>query len=296
MSRTKIISVYVVTFLVAFVFSNQRSFSYQAGPVITPLATLKYVEANINNAPDGQGDYVTTLVSSAARVVVRAGNSSNSSQFKLYITYDGLTWLEVDSKTVGQSVYGELRFGYLIADPVVIPGMRANGHPFEFNAISGIKVTCDDGSGVVNLLTVNGDDPAELYVSLMDGEFENPNTLTVEALLEWRHELIWPEPDGEDLVVYTIGQPGTIPLSGQSIPADCPLAMDSNDSDGAYEVWRFKRCSGSWGVRFEFFNFPEVRLQGDDENIALAILVRGALGNIDAISDSSFESLEPQIP
>lgn len=261
---------------------------------------MEYVIANVDTVADGQGDYVTTKVEGRAKFMVRASNNSSTSEFRLYITYGLLNdWRLADSETVHQTCWRSLETGYVIADEAVLPAMRAQGLPFEFALISGIKVTVDDGTGERPLLTVMCNDPQDLHLSMVDGEFENPNTppfiLTVESQLEWKQDIR--QPEDEDLILYTVGEPGTVPLNGQTIPDDFALAGNKNDNNGAYEVWRFKRCSQSWGKVVEFIDFPASRLFGDpignDDNFAAAILVRSAEGRIDAISDASYEHTVP---
>jgi hypothetical protein len=284
MTSYRSLAVYAVTSLTLIALVSEQAFSDGQ-----PIAELKFVETNVDNEPDGQGDYRTKSVSGNVKIVVRAGNESTL--FRLYVTYDGQSWSEADDATPQPTFYSDLTFYYIVTDEATIPAIQVAGSPVEFSAIRGIRVTSDDGSAENTLLTITVNDPQSLDVSLVDAEFENPSVLTAEAWIEWKQELIWPENENEDVILYTIGQPGTVPLSNQSIPADFPLAMDANDAEDAHEVWRLRRCSGSWGIRFLFVDFPESRLSGEDDNFATAIFIRGTNGSIDAISDDSYEYL-----
>lgn len=262
-----------------------------------PIANLKVVTTNVDNEPDPAGDYRITRVSCDTRVMVRAGDVETV--FRLYITYDDgfQEWRKVDTETAAPTNWKLLDFSYMIGDEATAADIRASGTPVEFDAIRGIRVTCDDGSVEDEILRVTPSDIPSLSVELVDGEFEGADppgglpTLTVEAWVEWKEELIWPENEKADMVLYTVGEQATIPIPGQTIPANFPLTLNASDAQGGFEVWRFKRCGGSWGVKFSFVDFPGERLTGALHNTATGILIRtaGPTGDIiGAISDDTF--------
>ncbi len=191
----------------------------------------------------------------------------------------------------------------------MVPEMQVQNPYIEFAPIDGIKVTTSDASGETPLLTIMRSQVSELSLNLGRGEFEDPEVLTVESQIEWRKNLDWPESNSEDLVLYTVGQSGTVPLAGQSIPMDFPLATNEHDPEGAFEVYsdrferngklRVERCGGSWGIHTQFVDFPLERLQDNQDHCtATAILVDidKLTGNIIAMDDFSYKFPEDEQP
>ncbi len=184
------------------------------------------------------GDYYVSRASCNVKVMVRA--AEETTVFTLYITYDGQTWESAQTETVRPTWWDDLNYSFAVSDEQTAYAIRQTGNPVRLDWIAGIKVTSDDGGGERPILTVLGRDLLTLDVSLVDGEFDTvfefKPQLSVETWVEWKHDLIWPENKDEDVVLYTVGQAGGVPMVGQSIPADYPLAVNKGAADGVYEV------------------------------------------------------------
>jgi hypothetical protein len=93
------------------------------------------------------------------------------------------------------------------------------------------------------------------------------------------------------VVLYTVGQAATIPVVGQNIPVDFPLAMNPGDTQGLVEKYRCRESGGSWGIRFLFVDFPVARLVGGvatGNATAILVDIDKSTGEILAISSDTF--------